>query len=128
IGRALLHFQTELEDIVAHPDRCISELQLLTNAERHQVLVAFNDTAVEYPTNVSLHSFFEAQVERTPDAVALIYEEEKLTYRELNERSNRLAYRLRQLGVQADDLIGICSHRSLEMVIGLYGIIKAGAA
>src|SRR4051794_35429645 len=128
ISRALLHFQTLLEAVVAHPVGRISELPLLTAAEKNKLLLEFNDTAVEYPTNDSLHSFFETQAERTPDAIALVCEGQQLTYRQLNERANQLAHHLRGLGIKPDDLVGICAHRSVEMVVGLYGIMKAGGA
>ena len=101
---------------------------LLTEAERHQLLVEWNNTATDYPKDQCIHQLFEAQVERTPDAVALIFEQQCLTYRELNQRANRLAHYLRQLGVGPEVLVGICMERSLEMVVGLLGILKAGGA
>ena len=128
ITRALAHFHTMLEGIAAHPDQAIRKLPLLEESERHQLLVEFNSTAREYPTNVSLHQFFERQVERTPDATALIFEDHHLTYRELNGRANQLAHRLRTLGIGPDDLVGVCAHRSLEMVVALYGVLKSGGA
>jgi hypothetical protein len=111
IARTLGHFQTLLEGAVANPEQRIGNLPLLGEEERQQVLVDFNSTAVDYPLNVCLHQFFEAQVERTPDATALVFEEQQLTYRELNSRANQLAHRLRKLGVGPDDLVGVCTHR-----------------
>jgi amino acid adenylation domain-containing protein/FkbH-like protein len=128
IERMLGHFENLLQSITLHPDRRISELELLDEAERRQIIAGFNDTAVDYGTGNCLHQFFEAQVERTPDAPALVCEGREWTYRELNVRANQLAHHLRRLGVQPDDLVGVCAHRSLEMVVALYGIVKAGGA
>ncbi len=128
ITRMLKHFQVLLEGVVANPDQRLSELPLLTEAERHQLLIEWNDTAVEYPRDICLHQLFEAQVIRTPEAVALVFEEEQLTYHELNRRANQLARYLRKLGVGPEVLVGIMMERSIEMVVGLLGIIKAGGA
>ena len=128
IERMIAHFQTLLEGIVADPDRPISTLPILTEAERHQLLVEWNDTAAEYPKDSCIHKLFEAQVERTPEAVAVQFERKQLTYRELNRRANQLAQYLKGLGVGPQKLVGICVEPSLEMVIGLLGILKAGGA
>ena len=120
------HYRTLLEGIVADPDRSISELPLLIEGERHQILVEWNNTRVDYPEDLCLHQLFEAQVERTPDAVAAVYEGSHLTYRDLNARANQLAHYLQRLGVAPDVLVGMAMERSLEMVIGLLGILKAG--
>ena len=128
ITRMLKHFQVLLEGVVANPDQRLSELPLLTEAERHQLLIEWNDTAVEYPRDICLHELFEAQVTRTPEAVAVVFEEEQLTYRELNRRANQLARYLRKLGVGPEVLVGIMMERSIEMVVGLLGILKAGGA
>jgi amino acid adenylation domain-containing protein len=128
INRMAGHFQTMLEGIVAHPELPISELPLLTEAERHQQMVECNKTQSEYPQDKCVHQLFEEQVERTPDAMALVYQNEQLTYRELNTRANQLAHYLQGLGVGPDVLVGICVERSLEMVVGLLGILKAGGA
>jgi non-ribosomal peptide synthetase component F len=127
-GRMLGHYRTLLEGIAADPARRVSELPLLTEAERHQMLVAWNDTAVAYPAGETLHGLFEAQAARTPGALALVGEGERLTYRELDGRANRLAHHLRGLGVGRGTLVGICVERSVEMVVGLLGILKAGGA
>jgi len=128
ITRMLGHFQTLLEGIVANPDQRLSDLPLLTPAERHTLLVEWNDTQVDYPKDVCIHQLFEAQVDRTPDAIAVVFEDKQLTYRELNRRANQVAHHLRSLGVGPDTLVGICVERSLEMVVGLLGILKAGGA
>jgi len=128
INRMLGHFQTLLEGIVAEPEQRLSDLPLLTQSERHQLLVEWNDTQTNYPQDKCIHQLFEAQVERTPDAVAVVFEDQQLTYRELNGRANQLAHYLRSLGVGPDVLVGICVERSLEIVIGLLGILKAGGA
>jgi aspartate racemase len=128
INRMIGRFQVLLEGIVADPDRPISTLPLLTEAEKHQLLVEWNDTARDYPKDKCLHQLFEEQAERTPDAVAVIFRNQELTYQELNRRANQVAHYLRRLGVEPDTLVGICVERSLEMVVGLLGILKAGGA
>jgi amino acid adenylation domain-containing protein len=128
IERMAGHFQTLLQGIVADPDQPISTLPLLTEAERHQILVEWNNTAAEYPKDQCIHKLFEAQVERTPVAVAVEFEGQKITYQELNRRANQLAHYLTSLGVGPEKLVGICVERSLEMVVGLLGILKAGGA
>ena len=128
IHRVLVHYQTLLEGIVANPDERIGALPLLGPTERHQVLVEWNATQQDCPKNQCLHELFEAQVKRTPEAVAVVFENQKLTYRELNQRANRLAHHLQRLGVGSDKLVGIYVERSLEMVVALLGVLKAGAA
>jgi amino acid adenylation domain-containing protein len=128
IDRMIGHFRTLLEGIAADPDSQISQLPLLTEPERQRTLVEWNRTGADYPSNACIHELFEQQVERTPDAVAVAYENQILTYRELNARANQVAHYLRNLGVGPDVLIGICMERSLEMVLGILGILKAGGA
>jgi amino acid adenylation domain-containing protein len=128
IERMTRHFQALLEGIVANPIQSVSELPLLTERERHQLLFEWNNTTKEYPQDKCIHQLFEEQVERTPEAVAVVFEGEQLTYQELNARANQLAHYLQTLGVGAEVLVGICVERSLEMVIGLLGILKAGGA
>jgi aspartate racemase len=128
IRRMLSHYQTLLEGIVANPDQRLLDLPLLTDAERHQLLVDWNQTQQDYPRNKCVHELFEEQADRTPDAVAVVFEDTQLTYRQLNERANQLARYLQGLGVGPDRLVGICVERSLEMVVGLLGILKAGGA
>ncbi|BAZ47499.1 amino acid adenylation [Nostoc sp. NIES-4103] len=128
IARMMGHFQTLLEGIVANPQANISELPILTEAERHQVLVEWNDTKINYPLDKSIYQLFEEQVARTPNAIAVVFEHLQLTYQQLNSYANQLAHYLQQLGVKPDTLVGICVERSLEMVVGLLGILKAGGA
>ena len=130
IARLAGHWQRLLEGIVADPAQPIASLPLLTEQEHHQLLVEWNTPQVEYFQDRCVHELFEAQVERTPEAVAVVCEGERLTYGELNRRANQLAHYLHQLGVRAEVgkevPVGICVERSLEMVVGLLGILKAG--
>jgi amino acid adenylation domain-containing protein len=128
IARMLGHLGTLLEGMADNPDRPLSELPMLATAERHRLLVEWNDTRADYPQDNCLHDLFEAQVERTPQAVALDCEGKQLTYEELNQRANQLAHHLQRLGVGPETLVGVYMERSLEMVIALYGILKAGGA
>ncbi|HET9917757.1 MAG TPA: amino acid adenylation domain-containing protein [Candidatus Binatia bacterium] len=128
IERMLGHFQTLLEGIVANPDQRIGELPLITEAEKHQLLVQWNDTKTDYPKGKCIHQLFESQVERTPEAVAVVFDDQQLSYRELNNRANQLARHLQKLGVGPEALVGICVKRSIEMIVGLLGILKAGGA
>jgi amino acid adenylation domain-containing protein len=128
IARMLGHLEVLFEGIAGDPDRRLSELPLLTAQERQQILVDWNDTQAAYPQDMTLHQLFEAQVERTPESVAVEVEAKQLTYRDLNQRANQLANHLRTLGVGPKTLVGICIERSLDMVVGLLGILKAGAA
>ncbi len=128
IERMLGHLEVLLGSIVADPDRRLSELPILTKEERQEILIDWNDTRLDYAQDVLLHQLFETQAERTPTAVAVEYDGDRLTYRELNRRANQLAHYLRSEGVGSETLVGICMERSLEMVVGLLGILKAGAA
>jgi amino acid adenylation domain-containing protein len=128
IARMLGHFRTLLEAIVTDPNRRISELPILDEAERHRILVEWNDTKREYPHDKFIHELFEEQAQRTPDAVAAVFEGQQLTYQELNTRANQLAHYLKRQGVGSEVLVGICVERSLEIIVGLLGILKAGGA
>ncbi|MGD2147544.1 MAG: condensation domain-containing protein, partial [Anaerolineae bacterium] len=128
IKRMLGHYRRLLEGIVSDPDQRISFLPLLTDAERHQIVVAWNDTRKDYPEHLCVHQLFEAQVRRTPSSVAVVLEDSQLTYRELNCRANQLAHYLRRWGVGPEAPVGVCLERSLEMIVGLLGILKAGGA
>lgn len=128
ITRMLGHFQTLLESIVTDPHQPLSNLLILTEAERQQLLVEWHTTQADYPQEQGIHQLFEAQVELTPDAVAAVFEGQQLTYQELNARANQLAHYLQKLAVRPGVLVGVCVERSLEMVIGLLGILKAGGA
>jgi amino acid adenylation domain-containing protein len=126
--RMVNHFQTLLASIVRQPGAAIGRLSILPEAERQQVVIEWNKTAVPYPENKCIHQLFEEQVSRSPDAVAVVYGDQQLTYGELDSQANALAKTLRGLGVGPDVRVGICMMRSLEMVIGLYAIHKAGGA
>ncbi|WP_414620772.1 amino acid adenylation domain-containing protein [Calothrix sp. CCY 0018] len=128
IAQMLGHLKTLLLGMVANPQQRLSELPLLTEFEQHQLLREWNNTEVEYPQLQCIHELFEAQVEKTPDAVAIVFENQQLTYEELNARANQLAHYLRSLGVKPEVLVGICVERSLDMVIGLLAILKTGSA
>ena len=128
IERMLGHFQTILTAIVANPQQHLQELPMLTKAERHQLLVEWNDTFANYPQDKCIHQLFEEQVQRTPDAVAVVFEDQQLTYSELNARANKLAHYLQSLGTKPEVLVGMCLERSIEMVVGVLGILKAGGA
>lgn len=127
ITRMLGHFQTLLEAIATNPHQSLGELPLLTPAERHQLLV-WNNTQADYPKDRCIHELFAAQAEKTPDAVAVVFEDQQITYQQLNYRANQLANYLQKLGVKPEVLVGICVERSIEMVVGLLGIFKAGGA
>lgn len=126
--RMLRHFEVLLEDIVSDPDRRLSELSLLTKPERHQLLVEWNDTEVPCSETLGIAEMFEQQVERAPETDAVLFEDQRFSYAELNRRSNQLAHWLRKRGVGPDSVVGICMERSLEMVVGVIGTLKAGGA
>jgi amino acid adenylation domain-containing protein len=128
IQRLLGNYEQLLTGVVADPSRPVSELPLLTEAERRQLLDDWNATRTDYGEPSALHCMFEAQADRMPDAVALAYEDQQLTYRQLDERANQLAHHLRSLGVGAESRVGIMLERSIEMVTGLLAILKAGGA
>ena len=128
IRRMMGHLQTLLEGVVADPEQRLSDLPLLTEAERQQLLMEWNSTRADYRRDQCLHQFFETQVEQTPEAVAVVFEDEQLTYRQLNRRANQLARHLQALEVGPEVLVGICVERSVEMVVGILGILKAGGA
>jgi len=127
IARLAGHYRTLLEGIIADPTCRVSDLPLLTEAERQQILVSWNDTSNPYPTTC-LHRLIESQVERTPDAIALLQEETSLSYRELNERGNRLARHLRSLGVGPEVRVGLWAERSLDTFVAILAVLKAGGA
>jgi amino acid adenylation domain-containing protein len=127
VRRMIGHFRKLAKGFIGDPDQKISSVPLLTEEEVQQFL-DWNNTAAEYPRDLYIHTAFEQQAVRTPDAVAILDEDQRLTYRQLNQSSNRLARRLIEQGVSPGDLVGISLKRSLQMVIGLLGILKAGAA
>jgi aspartate racemase len=127
IIRMMGHFQVLLEGVAADPQRRLSMIPLSKEAERHQLLEDWNATTTPYPQQC-VHRLFEAQVEKTPDAVAVIFEKEQLSYRDLNRRANQLAHYLRGLGVGPEVPVGVCMERGVEMVVSLLGVLKAGGA
>jgi amino acid adenylation domain-containing protein len=122
------HFLTLLESIVANPEQRISNLPIFTKPEQQQLLFEWNNTQSNFPQDKCIHELFEAQAELTPDAIAVVFENECLTYRELNQKANNLADYLQKIGVKPEVLVGIYVDRSLDMVVGLLGILKAGGA
>ncbi|HYO51042.1 MAG TPA: condensation domain-containing protein, partial [Chloroflexia bacterium] len=128
ISRMLGHYRTLLEGALDGCEQRVSKLPLLAEAERRQLLVEWNDTHTDYPRDECIHGLFERQAQQTPDAVALVFGENGLTYRELNERANQLAHYLREMGVGPETLGGVCMDRSIEMVVALLGVLKAGGA
>ncbi|MEG4211267.1 amino acid adenylation domain-containing protein [Microcoleus sp. S13_B4] len=128
ISRLIGHFQALLESIVTNPEQRIANLQYLSAQERDHLLVECNNTQADYPQDLCIHQLFEMQADRTPDAVALVFGEERVTYRELNIRSNQLARYLHKMGVGAEVLVGLCCGRSLDLIVGMLAILKAGGA
>ena len=121
------HFRLLLEGIVATPDKPIRDLSFLTYGERHQLLVDWNSTYADYPKR-TVAELFEEQVAKRPDAVAIVFGESRLSYGELNARANQLAHFLKSLEVQPNAIIGFCVERSVELIVTLLGILKAGCA
>ena len=128
VARLAGHYETLLQGIVADPERRVSELPLLGQVERDRLVVEWNDTARDYPREASLTEVFAAQVRRTPEAVALSFDGQVVTYRELDRRSNQLARYLRTLGVGPEVRVGVSLERSLDLPVALLGIVKAGGA
>jgi non-ribosomal peptide synthetase component F len=128
VERALAHLEALLRSAVEEPGRRISELELLSDGERQQVVREWNATAVEYPRESSLQELFAAVAERFLEAPAVIGSDERLSYRELDERSTRLARELRNAGVGLEEKVGLCVERSAGAIVGILGILKAGGA
>jgi amino acid adenylation domain-containing protein len=128
IERMAGHWQKLLEGIVADSNQPIDALTLLTDAEWQEQVVEWNATQTAYPQNRCLHELFEEQVERTPEAVSIAFEQEQLTYRELNQRANQLAHHLVNLGVTPDTLVALLIERSIEFVVAILAVFKAGGA
>ena len=126
IIRMLNHFETLLHGIVANADQRIASLPILTEAEKRRLLVEWNYTKVDYPKEKCIYELFEAQVERSPATVAVVCEKEHLTYQELNRRANQLAHYLKKLGVGPEIMVGVCLERSIELIVAVLGILKAG--
>ncbi|WDD36951.1 amino acid adenylation domain-containing protein (plasmid) [Nostoc sp. UHCC 0926] len=128
IRRIAGQFQTLLISAITNPDKKISQLEILSDNDRQQLLVEFNQTQIDYPTDKCIHELFEEQVEKAPNNIAVVFEDQQLTYAELNCKANQLAHYLQTLGVKPEVVVGLCVERSLEMIIGLLGILKAGGA
>ncbi|MDQ4124733.1 MAG: amino acid adenylation domain-containing protein, partial [Actinomycetota bacterium] len=128
MGELLAHFETLLRSVVAEPRNRLSELRMLTDEGRDLVVRRFNDTGGEYAADVLMHEHFEALARERPDAVALRFEGTAVTYREVNERANRLAHHLRALGLGPGDLAGVLLDRGIELVVSVLGVLKSGAA
>ncbi|MBD1896809.1 non-ribosomal peptide synthetase [Coleofasciculus sp. FACHB-129] len=121
-------FHSLVESAANNPETAISQLNILSDRSRHELLVEFNNTQTDYHQSKCIHQLFEEQVERTPENIAVVFENQQLTYRELNDRANKIAHHLQNLGVKPEVVVGICVERSLEMVMGMLGIFKAGGA
>ncbi|NER27498.1 MAG: amino acid adenylation domain-containing protein, partial [Symploca sp. SIO1C4] len=121
-------FNVLLKSIVSNPEQAISQLEILSDVERRQLLVEFNNTQTDYSQNSCIHQLIEEQAKRTPDNIAVAFNAQQLTYRELNQKANQLAHYLQTLGVEPDVRVGICVERSLDMLVGILGIFKAGGA
>lgn len=128
VRRLAAQYQRLLESVIARPESPIADLEIVDDVERRRLLIDFNDTEESYALDKCLHQLFEQQAALTPGNVAVIFDGQQLTYAELNSRANQLAHHLQRLGIGPEDLVGICVERSLEMILGLLGILKAGAA
>src|SRR6185295_538350 len=128
IARMVSHLLVMLEAIACDPQQRICFLPLLGPSERHELLIEWNNTKTSYRQDKCIHDLFDEQAESSADAVALIYEDEQVTYEGLKRRANQLAHHLRRLGVGPEVLVGICLDRSTEMIVGLLGVLKAGGA
>jgi amino acid adenylation domain-containing protein len=128
IERLLVHFRSLLESVVVDPNQHLIDIPLLQQSERAQILVEWNQTSAAYPADACMPQLFEQQVDERPEAPALIYGEQQISYRALEERSNQLAHYLRTEGVGPDTLVAVCLERSIEMVVTLLGVLKAGRA
>ncbi|NOR44474.1 MAG: amino acid adenylation domain-containing protein, partial [Candidatus Delongbacteria bacterium] len=128
IDRFIEYFKTIINTIIDNPNQRISRIDILTSEEKHQLLYEFNDTYADYPRDKTIQELFEEQVSKTPDNIALVFENKEMSYGELNARSNQLARLLREKGVNPDAIVGIMVDRSFEMIIGILGIMKSGGA
>ena len=126
--RMLLHFQTLLQGMVANPDQPVATLSIIAEREAQQILFDWNDTEADYPHNETIPGRFAAQTRRTPDALAVVYHQDQLTFEQLNRRANQLAHHLLSLGVGPDVLVGLAIPRSTDLLVGVMGILKAGGA
>ncbi|MBD2040239.1 non-ribosomal peptide synthetase [Microcoleus sp. FACHB-672] len=122
------HFETLLESAINNPEAEISQLDILSESAQYELLIQFNSTQTDYPKDQCIHNLFEEQAECHPNNIAVVFENQKLTYAELNARANQVAEHLQELGVDSDVIVGICLERSLEMIVGMLGVLKAGGA
>ncbi|MGG3806589.1 amino acid adenylation domain-containing protein, partial [Metabacillus fastidiosus] len=122
------HFISVLREIANNPEVVLDQIEILSKEEKQHLLSEFNQTQADYPKDTTIHQLFMEQAGRTPDRVAVVFEDQQLTYRELNEQSNQVARLLLEKGVQPDTIVGIMADRSLEMIVGMMGILKSGAA
>ncbi|MCX7923160.1 MAG: amino acid adenylation domain-containing protein [Clostridia bacterium] len=122
------HFRKIARTIIANPAAAIKDIEILQEEDKRKLLVEFNDTAADYPRDMTIHGIFEQQVRKTPDNIAVVFEDTYLTYMELNDKANSLALILREKGVKADSIVAIMVERSVEMILGIIAILKAGGA
>ncbi|KNY24966.1 non-ribosomal peptide synthetase [Pseudobacteroides cellulosolvens] len=128
IQRFLDHYVNILKEVVMNPGLKLCEIEMLCSEEKNQILFEFNDTKRHYPKNTTIDKLFTEQVNRTPESIALVFGKKKMTYREMEDRANSLARTLRERGIGRDDIVGIMAERSLTMMIGIFGVLKAGGA
>jgi len=128
IERILNGYLNLLDKLTENPEARIDSVEAVDEKEKQQILVGFNNTTADYPQDKTIVELFEEQVEKTPDSVAVVFEDTSLTYAEFNQKANQVAYKLREFGVKPNDFVAIVSERSLEMIVGIYGILKSGAA
>ncbi|MEZ4692391.1 MAG: AMP-binding protein, partial [Ignavibacteria bacterium] len=128
IKKMMTHFTELLNSVAENPGNKIGSLPMLTKEEEHQILSEFNGKVVDYPKDKTIFELFEEQVQKTPDSIAVVFEDKTLTFKELDEKSNQLAHYLQSKGVKIETFVPICLERSLEMIIGLFGIMKSGGA
>ncbi|MDP1512981.1 amino acid adenylation domain-containing protein, partial [Paenibacillus ottowii] len=128
VERFAAHYLNVLEEITVYPGKRLSEIDMLSQEEKQKILYDFNDTKVRYPKDKTIHQLFEEQVEKTPNNIAVVFEDKQLTYKEVNEKANQLARKLREKGIKPDSVVGIMVERSPEMIIGIMAVLKAGGA
>ncbi|QGQ96125.1 amino acid adenylation domain-containing protein [Paenibacillus psychroresistens] len=128
INRIILHFNNYLNAVMTQPNTDLLQIDIVSIEEKKRIYDFFNTSQTSFPRNMTIHQAFENQVNKTPDSIAIVYKEQQLTYQELNERANQLAYLLRAKGIETDSIVGLVVERSLEMIVGILGILKAGGA
>lgn len=128
IQRMAKHYENILKQISNNPEICLADIKIMSEEEKNQLLIDFNNTSINYPGNKTIQQLIEEQVEKTPDNTALIFGQNRLTYRELNEKSNQLARSIRGEGIKPDDIVGIMINRSMDMIIGILAVLKSGGA